>query len=102
MNQKMTTTTTSTMAPAGERSGLMQEITSPQDSVLAPTDTFVRRHIGPRDDEMGEMLKLLGYDSLDQLSDAAVPAAIRLKRPLRLGPARGEHELLCELRAIAK
>src|SRR4051812_23212483 len=75
---------------------------SEQDSVLSPTDTFVRRHIGPNDAEIAEMLKLLGYDSLDALIDATIPSAIRLKRDLKLGPERGEHELLQQLKETAK
>jgi glycine dehydrogenase len=35
------------------------------------------------------------------LADATVPEAIRLRRPLQLGPPRGEHELLAELKSIA-
>jgi glycine dehydrogenase len=70
-------------------------------SNLGPTDTFVRRHIGPSDDEIREMLASLGMSSLDELTDATVPANIRLRRPLKLGPARGEHELLAELKSIA-
>jgi glycine dehydrogenase len=69
--------------------------------LLAPSDTFVRRHIGPGDDEIGEMLQFLGFESLEALSDATVPESIRLRRPLKLGEARGEFELLHELREIA-
>ena len=69
--------------------------------LLAPADTFVRRHIGPSDDEVREMLEFLGLASLEELSDATVPEAIRLRRPLNLGPPRGEHELLAELKGIA-
>jgi glycine dehydrogenase len=68
---------------------------------LGPADTFVRRHIGPSEDEVREMLGFLGLSSLDELADATVPEAIRLRRPLKLGPPRGEHELLAELKAIA-
>src|SRR6266496_1607179 len=72
------------------------------DALLAPSDTFVHRHIGPSEAEQQEMLRLLGYGSLDGLIDATVPPAIRLKRELKLGPERGEHELLLELQGIAK
>ncbi len=71
-------------------------------SPLAPTDTFLHRHIGPSDAEVAEMLKLLGYESLDALSDSAVPAAIRLTKDLKLGPPRGEFELLAELHDLAR
>jgi glycine dehydrogenase len=70
-------------------------------SLLSPSDTFVRRHIGPSAADVREMLDLLGYDSLDELIDATVPAAIRLKQPLHIGEPRGEFELLAELKSIA-
>ncbi|HET7039328.1 MAG TPA: aminomethyl-transferring glycine dehydrogenase, partial [Gemmatimonadales bacterium] len=46
-------------------------------------------------------LETLGYASLDALTDAAVPAAIRLRRPLNLPPARTEDRVLADLRALA-
>ena len=64
-------------------------------------DQFVRRHIGPRPAEAGEMLKLLGYANLDAMIDAAVPKPIRLARPLQLPAARNEHEALAALKDIA-
>ncbi|HUS29659.1 MAG TPA: aminomethyl-transferring glycine dehydrogenase [Kofleriaceae bacterium] len=72
-----------------------------QPDVLAPSDTFARRHIGPQKSETAEMLALLGYKSLDELADATVPQKIRLKSPLRLGPALGEHELLEAMKNLA-
>src|SRR5665213_2214652 len=70
-------------------------------ALLAPIDTFVRRHIGPDAADVKEMLALLGVDSLDDLIDQTVPAAIRLKKPLNIGEPRGEFELLGELKKIA-
>src|SRR5678815_3103796 len=73
-------------------------------SLLRPTDTFVHRHIGPEDREIKEMLGLLGYRTLDELSDATVPAGIRLNRPLKLeglGEGAGEFEVLQRLRTIS-
>jgi glycine dehydrogenase len=69
---------------------------------LAPTDTFVRRHIGPSDEEQRAMLATIGCSSLEQLVRETVPAAIRLGRELKLGPERAEHELIAELRGIAE
>ena len=66
--------------------------------LLNPSDTFVRRHVGPRDEDIAAMLQTLGYRTLDELIAATVPAAILRKEPLKIGPARGEHELLRELR----
>jgi glycine dehydrogenase len=47
------------------------------------------------------MLGLLGYPSLDALVNDAVPAQIRLQRPLQLPPARSEYETLAALKEIA-
>jgi glycine dehydrogenase len=80
---------------------------SPRASVLDPIDTFVRRHIGPSEDEIGEMLGLLGLDSLSALVRETVPEAIRLQAPLTLSsiPAErrlGERETLEALRRLAE
>ena len=66
-----------------------------------PTDRFEERHVGPSEAEVGQMLDLLGYPSLGALVEATVPESIRLRRPLQLPAARGEHELIDELRALA-
>jgi glycine dehydrogenase len=66
-----------------------------------PPDTFPRRHIGPGDDESAAMLRELGFASIDELIDRAVPASIRLKHPLDLPEAKGERQALAELKAIA-
>src|SRR5215831_14222555 len=62
---------------------------------------FVRRHVGPGTQETREMLDVLGFSSLEALVDVAIPAAIRLTRPLELPPARAEHEVLTVLEQIA-
>src|SRR5688572_21242119 len=64
-------------------------------------DLFANRHIGPDDSSISEMLNLLGLNSLDGLVEKTVPEQIRTKRPLTLPAARGEYELLGELRRIA-
>jgi len=53
---------------------------------LEQHDGFIDRHIGPDDHEIAHMLKAVGYDSLDALVDAIVPATIRQKNPLALPP----------------
>jgi glycine dehydrogenase len=73
---------------------------SPRD-LLAPLDTFERRHNGSPDADVALMLQTVGHASLDALADAAVPANIRLKRSLRLPAAASETTALAELRAIA-
>ena len=68
---------------------------------LDPLDTFERRHNGSSPAATADMLQTVGHASLDALADAAVPANIRLKRPLRLPAAASESTALAELRAIA-
>ncbi len=70
-------------------------------TMLQPSDTFADRHIGPSKAEIAQMLATMKIGDLEALIDAAVPAQIRLKQPLKLGQERGEHELMQELRAIA-
>src|SRR5213594_1954561 len=64
--------------------------------------SFARRHIGPSEEEMREMLRDFGFENLDALIDAAVPKNIRLDRSLNLPEAKSEMEALAELRTIAK
>src|SRR5215210_1600784 len=65
-------------------------------------DSFVPRHVGPSEAEVAEMLAVVGYATLDELIDATIPEAIRLRRPLAIHAARTEHEALAGLRAIAR
>jgi glycine dehydrogenase len=57
--------------------------------------------VGPDAAEVARMLETLGYGSLDELIGATIPASIRMRRPLLLGPERSEYELLIELRKLA-
>ncbi|HKC94073.1 MAG TPA: aminomethyl-transferring glycine dehydrogenase [Nitrospira sp.] len=68
---------------------------------LNPTDSFVRRHIGPTEADVREMLALLGLQSLQALSDAIVPGDIQLSRALDLPVHCGEQAALQELRRLA-
>src|SRR5438477_6073536 len=69
--------------------------------LLKHPDRFVRRHIGPNADDTRQMLAELGFNSLDELTDAAVPGNIRLRRPLRLPAGRSEFGILKEIRSLA-
>ncbi len=68
---------------------------------LQPLDRLVERHIGPRAGDIAAMLATLGFESLAELVAAVIPDSIRTREPLGIGPARGEQEVLAELRAIA-
>ena len=48
--------------------------TPPEIDVLHPGH-FAYRHIGPRREDLAEMLRLLGYGTLDDFIDDVVPAA---------------------------
>jgi glycine dehydrogenase len=63
-------------------------------------ERFADRHIGPSLEDIQEMLRVVGFPTLDTMIDAAVPQQIRLKKPLALPQPRGEQELLAELKAI--
>jgi len=42
------------------------------------SDVFVKRHIGPDDGDVTEMLRVVGAASVDELIDQTIPSAIRL------------------------
>ena len=63
--------------------------------------TFVSRHIGPRQSGVQRMLAALGYDSLEALMAATIPAGIRSQTGLALGAGLSEQEALETLQAIA-
>ena len=65
------------------------------------SDAFVDRHIGPRTCEQAAMLAALGYGSLAELVDAAVPAVIREPAPLTLPEPLSETDALARLRGLA-
>ena len=70
-------------------------------ALLDASDTFARRHLGPRARDVAAMLQTLGVDSLDALTDRTVPGSIALRRPLQIRPPATEAALLEELRGIA-
>ena len=66
------------------------------------SDKFVNRHNGPRDEEIPQMLKVIGVDSLDQLIEKTVPPSIMLEKYLRLPEAMSEFEYLNHIRSIGQ
>jgi glycine dehydrogenase len=63
--------------------------------------TFVRRHIGPSPRDVAAMLETVGAKSLDALMAETLPASIRQKAPLDLGPPLSETEALAHMTALA-
>ncbi len=71
---------------------------------LSELDTvrpFATRHIGPGADDVQTMLSSLGFASLGDLMDAAVPGGIRAADTLGLPPAATEQQAARELREVA-
>jgi len=65
-------------------------------------DQFIKRHIGPRDHEIAEMLEKTGADSMDDFIDSIVPADIRLKQSLGLPDGLTEQEYAAKIKAIGQ
>ena len=68
---------------------------------LEHSTAFVDRHIGPNDAEIAQMLRTVGHDSLEALTDAIVPGSIKSPAPLALPESLTEVEALAKIRAIA-
>ena len=62
---------------------------------------FIERHIGPDDAEIAQMLRVIGHDSLESMTDAIVPGSIKSAAPLALPEAITEQEALARIRTIA-
>ena len=54
-------------------------------------DSFVSRHIGPREDDIQSMLKIIDCESLDQLIEKTIPEHILFKNNLKLKPGMSEN-----------
>ncbi|MEI6677895.1 MAG: aminomethyl-transferring glycine dehydrogenase [Mariniphaga sp.] len=65
-------------------------------------DKFVSRHIGPRNNDIQEMLKVIGVPSLDILIDQTMPSNIRLDKPLNLPNGLTEREYYRKIMKLAK
>ena len=63
---------------------------------------FIKRHIGPSEDDQSKMLKKLNYKSLDDLINSTVPEKIQFKGELNIGESNSEYEALRKLKAISK
>ena len=68
---------------------------------LQHSDIFAQRHIGANEQQIQQMLQVLGVDNLDALIEQTVPAAIRRSKPLQLPEAQTESVALARLKAIA-
>ena len=72
-----------------------------ENSILDFADAFAGRHIGPTDADISTMLHSLGFESIDELTDATIPKDIRLEQEIDIPSPRGEREFLNGLATIA-
>ena len=64
--------------------------------------SFQKRHIGPSDSEMREMLTYLGFSSIDELIQSTIPNDILSKDDLSVGPGLSEFEFLKKIKLLAE
>ncbi|CAK9818111.1 Glycine dehydrogenase (decarboxylating), mitochondrial [Anthophora quadrimaculata] len=70
--------------------------------LLLEKDEFQTRHIGPRKHEQLQMLKTLGFESLEELTKAAIPEKILYKEELKIEQPVTEYELLKRITKISE
>ena len=64
--------------------------------------SFVDRHVGPRAEQLDELLQTVGATSVEQLIQETIPADIRLKKPLVLPEPLSEYEYLNHIEGLAQ
>lgn len=64
-------------------------------------DKFIKRHIGPRDEQLNEILSTIGVKSIEDLIDRTVPKNIRLKQPINIPTGMSEYEYFKRIKKIA-
>ena len=65
------------------------------------TTKFVNRHVGITAEDLPDMLKAVGVNTLDELIDQTIPANIRLKQPLNLPKPMTEREFAEHINELA-
>ena len=64
--------------------------------------SFVDRHVGPRAEQLDELLQTVGATSVEQLIQETIPADIRLKKPLILPEPLSEYEYLNHIEGLSQ
>lgn len=54
-----------------------------------PGDDFIRRHVGPAEEDIQIMLRSVGCKSLQELTDKTVPSSIAFQKSLKLDGPKG-------------
>jgi glycine dehydrogenase len=71
-------------------------------AALEDTAAFATRHIGPSEDQIAAMLRVVGVENLEALAGRTVPSAIRDSHLDALPPPVGEAAAIAELRALSE
>ena len=64
-------------------------------------EDFIQRHIGPAAHDIEAMLKIIGFDSLDRMTDAILPKSIHMSKALEVCPPASEDSLLHIMKKFA-
>jgi glycine dehydrogenase len=64
-------------------------------------ERFFTRHIGPDDEQIKEMLKVSGAESITQLIEETIPEGIRLEKPLDLPDPLSEVDYISHIKETA-
>lgn len=68
---------------------------------LSPRNEFIPRHIGPTDSDIHEMLKTLGFNTLEQMAEKVIPSQIRSQHKFDdVGHGISEYDLLNHLKSM--
>lgn len=65
-------------------------------------DNFMNRHIGVANQEdLSQMLQVIGVESVEELISQVIPASIRLKKPIAIGKGMSEYEFSSHVASLA-
>ena len=65
-------------------------------------DNFMNRHIGVANQEdLSQMLQVIGVKSVEELISQVIPASIRLKKPIAIGKGMSEYEFSSHVASLA-
>lgn len=68
---------------------------------LMKTDSFALRHLGPRKEEIEQILETIGINSLEELIQNTIPSHIQLEEPLDLPDPMSEYEFSTHIQKLA-
>ncbi|WFD44750.1 glycine dehydrogenase (aminomethyl-transferring) [Malassezia psittaci] len=93
------------LAQSARQDALQMDTPQAGSSVFQAQDTFLRRHVGPRPEQLEKILKTLGYSSFEAFVRETVPEEVRYQQTEELAnsiPALSEDELARRVEQLAK